>query len=89
LEEMGRSSALIFPSVAETFGLPMLEARAGQLPIIASERDFVRDVCNPQQTFDPASPHSIARAVLRFMDGERPPAGAFISAEAMAAELMR
>ena len=62
-------SALIFPSKAETFGLPMLEARALGIPIIASERDFVRDVCLPTQTFDPNSPRSIAMAVDRHMGG--------------------
>lgn len=69
LESVSRSSALVFPSLAETFGLPLLEARALGVPIIASERDFVRDVCVPHQTFDPTSPRSIARAVRRFMDG--------------------
>lgn len=70
LKQISRSSALIFPSRAETFGLPMLEAHALGIPVVASERDFVRDVCVPLQTFDPDSPRSIAMAVLRFMDGE-------------------
>lgn len=69
LECVSRSDALVFPSLAETFGLPLLEARALGVPILASERDFVRDVCIPDQTFDPTSPCSIARAVRRFMDG--------------------
>lgn len=70
LKKLSQSSALIFPSRAETFGLPMLEARSLGIPVVASERDFVRDVCIPIQTFDPDSPRSIAMAVLRFMDGE-------------------
>ena len=69
LKLLSLSSALVFPSLTETFGLPLLEARAVGIPIIASERDFVRDVCVPAQTFDPTSPRSIARAVQRFMDG--------------------
>lgn len=63
----GRSKALIFPSVSESFGLPLIEASQASLPILASELDFVRDVCEPVQTFDPASPTSIARAVRRFI----------------------
>jgi len=63
----GRTRALIFPSVTESFGLPLLEARQAGLPIIASELDFVRDVCSPAQTFDPHSAVSIARAVRRFL----------------------
>jgi len=61
------SSALIFPSLAESFGLPLAEAYQHGLPILASERDFVRDTINPIQTFDPNSPISIARAVRRFL----------------------
>lgn len=67
LQRLAASSALIFPSTLESFGLPLLEARALGVPVLASERDFVRDVCEPQQTFDPASPESIADAVQRFL----------------------
>ena len=61
--------ALIFPSYAESFGIPLIEAKAAGLPILAAEMDFVRDVCEPTVTFDPHSPRSIARAVRRFLDG--------------------
>jgi glycosyltransferase involved in cell wall biosynthesis len=61
------SKALIFPSLSESFGLPLIEARQAGLPIVASELDFVRDVCEPVQSFDPNSPTSIARAVRRFI----------------------
>jgi len=60
--------ALIFPSLRESFGLPLLEASKLNIPILASELDYVYDVCEPEQTFDPASPHSIARAVTRFLN---------------------
>lgn len=63
----GQTRALIFPSLSESFGLPLIEARQAGLAILASELDFVRDVCDPVQTFDPASPTSIARAVRRFI----------------------
>jgi glycosyltransferase involved in cell wall biosynthesis len=59
--------AMIFPSTSESFGLPLIEATNAGLPILASELDFVRDVCSPVQTFDPTSPVSIARAVKRFL----------------------
>ncbi len=59
--------ALIFPSTFESFGLPLIEARQAGLAVIASELDFVRDVLDPEQVFDPQSPVSIARAVKRFM----------------------
>jgi len=63
----GLSSAMIYPSNFESFGLPLIEARQEGIPVLASELDFVRDVLDPEQTFDPNSPVSIARAVKRFM----------------------
>lgn len=60
--------ALIFPSTTESFGLPLLEASAAGLPVIAAELDYVRDVCEPRETFDPTSPRSIAAAVKRFLN---------------------
>lgn len=71
LRTLQDSSALLFPSRAETFGLPLLEASAQGVPVLAAERDFVRDVCEPVQTFDPGSPRSIADAVLRFLGQDR------------------
>lgn len=60
-----QAGALVFPSFGESFGLPLIEAAAAGLPIVASELDYVRDVCAPAQTFDPGSAISIARAVRR------------------------
>jgi len=62
-----RSGALIYPSTLESFGLPLIEASAQGLPILASELDYVRDVVSPATSFDPESPLSIARAVKRFL----------------------
>ncbi len=70
-EDMGmiymNSKALIYPSFFESLGLPLIEASSIGLPIIASESDYVHDVCNPAQTFDPNSYLSICRAVTRFL----------------------
>lgn len=81
------SSALIFPSVAESFGVPLIEAQSACLPILASELDYVRDVCCPAETFDPNSARSIARAVRRFMT-EPEPVEAPMSAAEFWSELM-
>lgn len=67
------SDALIYPSVFESFGLPLIEARQAGLPVLASELDYVRDVLDPEQVFDPSSATSIARAVKRFMEIEESP----------------
>ena len=61
------AGALIFPSTSESFGLPLVEAAACGLPVVAAELDYVRDVVTPLETFDPESPLSIARAVRRFL----------------------
>lgn len=66
------SRALIFPSVSESFGLPLVEACHLGLPILASEQDYVREVCEPTETFDPQSEVSIARAVRRFLGSPEP-----------------
>lgn len=60
------SGALVYPSLFESFGLPLLEAKANNLPILASERDYVRDLVEPDFTFDPVSERSILRAILRY-----------------------
>ena len=68
IDELYRTArALIFPSYAESLGLPLIEASQRGLPILASELDYVRDVCHPAETFDPSSPLSIARAIKRFL----------------------
>jgi len=67
IEYYHQTKALIFPSLSESFGLPLVEAHGINLPILAPELDYVRDICNPCQTFDPSSPISIARAVKRFL----------------------
>ena len=64
-QRYAESSALIFPSLFESFGLPLLEAREEGLPILASESDYVRDVATPQESFNPESALSIARSVMR------------------------
>jgi glycosyltransferase involved in cell wall biosynthesis len=64
--------ALIYPSKFESFGLPLIQARQANLPVLASELDYVRDVLDPEQAFDPESAVSIARAVKRFMGIEEP-----------------
>lgn len=73
LEHLCRAKALIYPSKTESFGLPLSEAMSLNVPIIASELDYVRDVAAPMETFDPNSPLSIARAVARFEGIEEEP----------------
>lgn len=61
------SDVLIYPSLHESFGLPIVEAMQHNLIIIASELDFVRDIVDPVETFNPQSSKSICLAVMRYM----------------------
>lgn len=82
------SSALIYPSQVESFGLPLIEAAQQGLPVLAPELDYVRDVIQPVETFDPNSPVSIARAVGRFL-GNPETTVQIRSAEEFLAEVLR
>lgn len=68
-----KSGTLIYPSLFESFGLPLLEARDFGLQIIAAERDYVRDIINPCESFDPNSIRSIEQAVLRHLKIQQTP----------------
>jgi len=72
MQAYSSSMALIYPSKLESFGLPLVEASSLNIPIIASELSYVRDVCIPIETFDPNSPISIAHAVQRYLEKEIP-----------------
>lgn len=68
IEKYQESGALIYPSLRESFGLPLVEASSLGMPILASELDFVHDVCRPTETFDPSSHRSITRSVKAFLN---------------------
>ncbi len=46
---------LVFPSLNESYGLPLIEAGINNVKIIASDLDYVYEVCRPYLTFDPLS----------------------------------
>ena len=50
---------LVYPSFSESFGLPLIEASSNNIKIIASDLDYVYDVCDPFLTFDPFSVYDI------------------------------
>ncbi|HEV2146523.1 MAG TPA: glycosyltransferase family 1 protein [Longimicrobiaceae bacterium] len=58
--------ALIFPSLYEGFGLPVLEAMAAGAPVVASNRSSVPEVVGDAGLLaDPEDPRAIAEGVLR------------------------
>lgn len=67
-----QTKALIYPSLVESFGMPLIEAKQQGLAIVAAELDYVRDVVTPNETFNPHSSVSISLSVLRYL-GEPSP----------------
>jgi len=66
------ADVLIYPSSFEPLGLPLIEARQAGIQVIAAELDYVRDLIDPEESFNPDSSISIARAVKRFMGVNEP-----------------
>lgn len=60
------ADALIFPSILETAGLPLIEAMEHGLPILASDFDYARELCGEAAGFfNPHSTESVANAIVR------------------------
>ena len=63
---------LVFPSIMESFGLPLIEAVDSGMKVLASNLPYVHDVITPSLTFEPYDKVSIADAVIKALNTELP-----------------
>lgn len=63
IDSYREADALIFPSIEESLGLPLVEAMFLGLPILCSDRPFARSLCGDEAIyFDPEDVKSVQRA---------------------------
>ena len=59
-----QSDALFFPSLLESFGLPLVEAICTDMPIVCADLPYAHWLCEDQAFyFDPESPEDAVRAI--------------------------
>ena len=58
----------IYPSLVESFGLPLIEAANYNCKVIASDLPYVHEIIQPSLTFDPYLIESISNAILNAID---------------------
>jgi glycosyltransferase involved in cell wall biosynthesis len=60
-----KNQNLIFPSLKESFGLPLIEATLKKLNVITSNLDFVKYVIEPSLIFNPLDIEDISNSILK------------------------
>ena len=64
-----RADLLIFPSLFEGFGIPLVEAMAAGCPVVAARSTSIPEVVgDAAELFDPGSPAALAAAIERVVD---------------------
>lgn len=62
---MRQANALVMPSLAETVGLPLIEAMASSLPVLAADLPYAHDICDDAASyFDPTNVRSLANKII-------------------------
>lgn len=63
---------LIFPSLAESFGLGLAEAIDGGCKVLAADLPYTYEVCKPSFTFNPYVTENIENAIIKAVIGKLP-----------------
>ena len=77
IKAYSEADALFFPSLFESYGLPLLEAMQIGLPILCSDLPYARWMCQDEAIyFDPLSKESVNQGIIelnrRLSSGWRP-----------------
>jgi glycosyltransferase involved in cell wall biosynthesis len=65
------SSAIIFPSFTESFGLPLIEGCLYKLPILASNLDYVNEIISTNYLFNPYNIDDIICTIEKFINDNK------------------
>lgn len=69
---VGASESLLFASIYEGFGIPLLEAEACKVPVIASQSSVSEEITDGSCFLvNPLSTEDVAKAMTRILQGER------------------
>lgn len=64
------SKFAIYPSLVESFGLPLIEATNHGCKVISSDLPYVHEIIKPSLTFNPYSIDSISNAILKAINSD-------------------
>jgi glycosyltransferase involved in cell wall biosynthesis len=79
--EYAKTEHLIFPSLAESFGLGLIEAIQFNCMVIGADLDYTYQVCEPSLVFDPLDTKSIFQALEQTLSEDIPDTKPLISDE--------
>lgn len=66
-----RARVFILPSLLETFGMPLIEAMAAGIPVVASDISCLPEICGEAALyFNPMSPSEMAAKITRLLEDE-------------------
>ena len=65
-----KTQFLIFPSLNESFGLPLIESINHDCRVIASDLEYVSQVIEPSISFNPLSTISISESIIKAINNE-------------------